>query len=78
MPLSDRRNAQRRPSEHRFVPGRGYVRIAGEPYRRGTFKTSCAPPPGTADGTRHFLLPPGGGEKMPMIWRPGKIGRAHV
>ena len=60
-------DALKDPTNHRLIPGLGYVR--GNPMPNGSEDANyCYPPAGTRDGSSHFLQPPKGAHKMKFVW----------
>lgn len=72
-PLVSRREAVKDPTRHQMIPGLGYLAHSGPPELPAATKgeKNCAPPPGTAHGSRHVLRPPGGHSPMILSWLEG-------
>lgn len=68
---SSKEAAEKSPTTHRLVLGRGYVNIGKEPAIKEIDKKeqrNCAPPPNTLNATTHLLSPPGNGTPVIMRW----------
>lgn len=70
LPFVTRAIAMRRQTNHSFHPGLGYLAHSGPPDLPADARGSknCEPPAGTADGSVHYMQPPGGHPRMPMTW----------
>lgn len=74
------RHAAKARTEHRFLPGVGYVRVEPltmPPAPAGPAK-DCEPVAPANAGTLHFLRPPqAGAQPVPMLWHPKEREWAH-
>lgn len=76
-----RRDAIKKPTEHQFVPGIGYIKHPGEPeVDPSVVGTKNCEAPAPADGSKHVFRHAGGAEHVLVwhaahkAWGPDKIG----
>jgi hypothetical protein len=71
--LSNRSRAMRNPTTHIFARGRGYIDLGEAPQLANKVAPAgrCNPAAGTADGSYHSLVPPGGHPPINFRWLMG-------